>query len=174
MEIFHRKLWAAHIFLLIATFCSSCKSGTNLLTEQTINNVSQVCVRVTSWTKCSQMHSLMALHNVWTLYGPITICRRLWNTLLSPYDSSNTEARLWTRMSWGYRLHRCILKLTSQERKKNIWVPNVDSSELVCIYPDKKKIVFPQKRSMKPILLITFVQIGLNMHLEVCAVALLD
>lgn len=29
--------------------------------------------------------------------------------------------------------------VTSQERKKNIWVPNVDSSELVCIYPDKKK-----------------------------------
>lgn len=65
--------------------------------------------------------------------------------------------------------------VTSQERKKNIWVPNVDSSELVCIYPDKKKpTVFPQKRSMKPILLITFVLIGLNMHSKVCAVALLD
>lgn len=64
--------------------------------------------------------------------------------------------------------------VTSQERKKNIWVPNVDSSELVCIYPDKKTTVFPQKRSMKPILLITFVLIGLNMHSKVCAVALLD
>lgn len=35
--------------------------------------------------------------------------------------------------------------VTSQERKKNIWVPNVDSSELVCIYPDKKKMYFLRK-----------------------------
>lgn len=35
--------------------------------------------------------------------------------------------------------------VTSQERKKNIWVPNVDSSELVCIYPDKKKCISSEK-----------------------------
>lgn len=173
MKIFHRKLWAAHLLLLIATFC---KSGTNLLTEQSINNVSQVCVRITSWKKCSQMHSLMALHNVWTLYRPITICRQLWNTFLSPYDSSNRHTTLNSdvmRIS-ASPLH--LKTVTSQERKNiYIWVPNVDSSELVCIYPDKKnKTVFPQKRSMKPILLITFVLIGLNMHSKVCAVALLD
>lgn len=137
MKIFHRKLWAAHLLLLIATFC---KSGTNLLTEQSINNVSQVCVRITSWKKCSQMHSLMALHNVWTLYRPITICRQLWNTFLSPYDSSNRHTTLNSdvmRIS-ASPLH--LKTVTSQERKNiYIWVPNVDSSELVCIYPDKKK-----------------------------------
>lgn len=80
------------------------------------------CVWVTSLKKCSQMHPLMARHNVWKLHSSITIGWQLWNTLLSPYDSSNTEARLWTQMSWGYRLrHRFHLKTDFSGKKKKLF-----------------------------------------------------